>query len=279
MAWFQADFTSQTLKRSVSFNVLIPVDPNLGMPPRGSGPYKTLYLLHGITGNCMKWFTLGNAADLSQWYNLAIVMPSGERSYYLDIGSYDRMYSTYIGSELVDFTRKVFPLSNKREDTFIGGLSMGGYGAIYNGLKYNDVFSQIIALSTSFLVNRMEEIARKPNSTVVNYDYYREVAGGDIEQVKNSDKNLEILAKQVLDRGENIPGMYLGCGYNDALVYSSRKFSDYLNKIGYKHYYEEGAGTHEFAFWNEFLQRGIDRLELAEKVVTISPYWIDAKRD
>jgi len=279
MALFQVDFTSQTLKRSVSLNVLIPADPNIGMPLRDNGPYKTLYLLHGVTGDCMKWLTLANTMDYSQLYNLAIVMPSGERSYYLDIGNSDRMYSKFIGGELVEFTRRVFPLSHSREDTFIGGQSMGGYGALYNGLKYNGVFSRIISLSTSILVNRMEEVSRKPNSSVVSPDYYREVAGGDFNQIKNSDKNLEVLAKQVLDSGENVPAIYLACGYNDALVYGNRKFSDYLTGIGYKHYYEEGAGTHDFAFWSEFLQRGIDCLGLGEKVAAVSPYWVDAKND
>ena len=57
--------------------------------------------------------------------------------------------------ELIEFTRTVFPISRERRDTTIGGLSMGGYGAIRNGLKHSDVFGNIIAFSSALLTDRL----------------------------------------------------------------------------------------------------------------------------
>lgn len=76
-----------------------------------------------------------------------MVMPSGDNAFYVDQPKGHNNYGEYIGQELVRLTRKMFPLSRKREDTFIGGLSMGGYGALRNGLKYSDTFGAVIALS------------------------------------------------------------------------------------------------------------------------------------
>lgn len=72
--------------------------------------------------------------------NLAVVMPAGENAFYIDQPEMGTMHGKFIGEELVDITRRMFPLSRKREDTYIGGLSMGGFGALRNGLKYHDTF-------------------------------------------------------------------------------------------------------------------------------------------
>ena len=281
MAWFQVHFISQSLKRTVSVNAFIPADPGVGAPQREEKLYKTLYLLHGYDGDHTHWMTNGRIKELSQHYELAVVMPSGENSFYVDIGRSGRLYSSFVGRELVEFTRRVFPLSRDRADTFIGGLSMGGYGALYNGLKYHDTFSHIIALSSGMLAEVAEAMSADPNRIGISRGYFEDLAGGDIRLLKESDKNLEVLAKQVLDRGGALPDLYIACGYNDVLVHSNRRFSQYLSSIGYPHVYEEGAGTHEWAFWNAFLPRGVDRLGLAPAHTpkTETMYWVDAQSD
>ena len=72
-------------------------------------------------------------------------MPSGENKFYVDNPVSNEMYGTFIGKELVDFTRRSFPLSRNREDTYIGGLSMGGFGSIVNGLQNPETFGAVCA--------------------------------------------------------------------------------------------------------------------------------------
>ncbi|MDR0468382.1 MAG: acetylesterase, partial [Peptococcaceae bacterium] len=181
MALFQMDFISQSLKRSVPVNVLIPADPKVGYPPREEKPFKTLYLLHGLNGDHTGWLTQANTTAYAQLYDLAIVMPSGECSFYLDHERSGLMYSQFIGSEIVDFTRRIFPLSRKREDTLIGGLSMGGFGALYNGLRYHDVFGAIIALSSAILVRHMETAPSGSGARGADISFYEAVAGGGVD--------------------------------------------------------------------------------------------------
>ena len=95
-----------------------------------------------------------NGTRIQAWAeanDLAVIMPSGENRFYLDDEKSGELYGEFIGKELVEFTRKLFPLSDKREDTFIAGLSMGGYGAIRNGLKYAENFGCVIGLSAALV--------------------------------------------------------------------------------------------------------------------------------
>ena len=98
----------------------------------------------------------------------------------------------------------MFPLSNKREDTFIGGLSMGGYGAMRNGIKYNNTFGYILSLSGAFV---MEEIVASTNDTD-NFKHSRDYAEscfGDLDKVLDSDKNPEYLIKKFKQLDMELP--------------------------------------------------------------------------
>lgn len=276
MAWLQVSFISTTLRRTVPLNVLIPAESPLGFPPKEEKPFKTLYLLHGYMGNYTDWLTNTKITEMSQMMNLAVVMPSGDNSFYVDMEQSGQLYSEFIGHELVEFTRKLLPLSNKREDTIIAGLSMGGYGAIHNGLKHNDVFGHIIALSSALVLNTALIATDEINMMGINKSYFESVFG-DLTCLMDSINNPEVLAKKVLDTGVNIPDLYFACGFNDMLVYDNRKFRDYLDSINFPYVYEEGPGTHEWAFWNTFLKKGLDRLFPMPKLDMKPPFWVDAE--
>ena len=102
--------------------------------------YKTLYLLHGLLGNYTDWVTRTRIQEWAEAKNLVVVMPSGDNSFYVDQEVKNNDFGIFIGTELIEVTRKMFHLSNRRDDTFIAGLSMGGFGALRNGLKYYSKF-------------------------------------------------------------------------------------------------------------------------------------------
>ena len=93
-------------------------------------PAKNLYLLHGFSGNEDDWEYNGVAEDIAVEYNLNVFMVSAGNSFYLDREATGCQFATFAGEEIVAFTRKLFGLSDRREDTLIGGLSMGGFGAL-----------------------------------------------------------------------------------------------------------------------------------------------------
>ena len=128
MALLQVNFVSQTLMRTVPIQVVLPVDKFSWDGARPEGPFPTLYLLHGIFGNYTDWVSGTRIQRWAEEHNLAVVMPSGDNRFYVDQPDTQDLYGEFIGSELVDITRRMFPLSGERANTFIGGLSMGEIG-------------------------------------------------------------------------------------------------------------------------------------------------------
>lgn len=266
MALIQVNYMSQALMRTVTLNVILPVDKITfpGMPVKEIKAYKTLYLLHGVFGNYTDWISGTRIQRWAEEKNLAVVMPSGENRFYVDQEKGHELYGEFIGKELVEMTRKMFPLSGRREDTYIAGLSMGGYGALRNGLKYHDTFGCIAGLSSAMIV---DGLAERTNETpfFIEGRAYAEQVFGDLEQVAESDKNPEWLVKTLTEQKVKLPRIYMACGTEDSLLEKNRAFHQVLEKAGADVTYEEGPGGHEWDFWDRYIKRVIDWLPLEDE--------------
>ena len=170
-------------------------------------------------------------------------------------------YSEFVGNELVRITRKMFPLSHKREDTFIAGLSMGGYGAIRNGLKYHDTFGYIAGLSSAMILEKMN-VADDSSPMFFEKKTFLESVFGDLSGIQNTEINPEWLARKLREEGAELPKMYLACGTADPLLPANRKFKDAMEALGADVTYEEGPGAHEWDFWNRYIKKVLDWLPL-----------------
>lgn len=275
MSLVQTNFFSGCLKRNIGFNAILPVDP-IFSPVAEAKSLKTMYLLHGYTGSCNSWLTETNLSEISFKNNLAIILPSGENHFYIDDLKSQIMYGEYIGRELVDFTRYIFPLSRKPEDTIIAGISMGGFGAIRNGLKYSDTFGHIIGVSPALIADQLASSIDEPNIIGVTRGYFERVFG-DLNIVSETDANPEVLAKQLKASAKTIPDIYFACGKNDIFVLASRKFSNFLKNLGVPHCYEESSGTHDSAFFDPCLKRSLERLPLDRPLSMPNPFWYEDK--
>ncbi|MBQ1512526.1 MAG: acetylesterase [Erysipelotrichaceae bacterium] len=261
MALLQVNYLSKSLCRLVPLNVVLPSDK---MGPDRSGyilpkdyRFKTLYLMHGLFGNYTGWITNTRIQRWAEDRNLAVVMPSGDNSFYVNGITGNNDYGEFIGHELVEITRKMFPLSDKREDTFIGGLSMGGFGALRNGLKYSDTFSHIIALSSAIHMFEYDATQIIGENSVF----------GDLKEAAKSDKNPEVVLKQLVDSGKEKPRIYMSCGTEDTLLDSNRRFRDLLLKNGFDLEYHERPGAHTWDYWDAEILPFLDWLPLEEAFV------------
>lgn len=255
MAFFQVNFFSKAIRRNVSFNALVPLDAG-SEEELPKTPLKSLYLLNGFFGDYMDWICNTRIRQLSSQYGIAVFMPSGENSFYLDDAEKSELHSEYVGAELVEFTRKVFPLSDKREDTFIGGLSMGGYGAMRTGLKYHFNFGRIIALSSALIIRDVAQIPPDYKDPMADYAYCRRVFG-ELDKIIGSDKDPEALAANLKKEGKEVPSIYMACGTEDFLIAQNRAYHDFLNSLGIEHAYVEGPGVHDWKFWDEYIEKAL----------------------
>lgn len=256
MALIQANFMSKCLMRTVTVNVILPVDKFTlpGQPVREKKPFKTLYLLHGIFGDHNDWITGTRIARWAQEQNLAVVMPAGENHFYVDDTRAGHYFSKFIGEELVQMTRDMFPLSTKREDTFIGGLSMGGYGAMRNGLVYHDTFSKICAFSGAYIIFRIIDAGGKPYTDEVSGPAFQKRVFGNFRTLKKRGLDPRDLVLKLKKSSGQIPEIFMTIGTDDFLLDLNRAMRDTLVKAEVPFTYIEDEGIHDWAFWNKHME-------------------------
>lgn len=252
------EFFSDSLRRSTEFRIILPNEADAAAEGKTT-PMKLLVLLHGYCGNSGDWLWNSAVVEMAQKYHLCIVLPSGENSFYLDGKETGRQYATYIGQELVRYVRKTFGLSCRREDTFIGGFSMGGFGAIHTVLQFHDTFAGAMALSSAMIVYGLSGMKPGEDNGVANYEYYR-LMFGELDSAEDSDANPEKLILNMEDKGVQMPRFYLACGEQDFLLQVNRRFEGFLKEHGVEHCYTEGPGGHDFGYWNRHLESGISWL-------------------
>ena len=258
MALIQMDFRSEALKRSVTVNVILPYE-------KFRGPYPTLYLLHGLTDNLNGWLSYTRIRLWAEETGLAVVMPSGENSFYMDILVKDGClgdFGEYVGRELVDVTRDLFPLSRKREDTFLAGLSMGGFGACRNALKYPETFGKAAILSGALHVYEYPidwvETVGNTIGEVRNF--------GNPEETRNTDRNPRWLMEQIKnDPNGRFPAFYVACGRQDHLLKANQSIAQALREAGADVTYEDGDGIHDWKFWDEYIQHVLKWLDYSSE--------------
>ena len=255
MAYFRIEYFSQALRRQTSFEALLPTDPRMpAQEEHGAGrPMRTLFLLHGYTGKAGNWVP----DYLTEKYNFAIIMPTAENSFYLDGEATGCAYETMVARELPAFVRRTFGIASGPEDTFIAGLSMGGFGALHTGLAHPDVFGKIGALSSALIVHEVAGMQPGQGNEVANYAYYRQCFG-DPATAAERDCNPEVLVKRLQSQGKALPEIYMCCGTEDFLLEHNRAFHRFLEENGVAHEYHEGPGQHDMAFWSEHIVKVVD---------------------
>ncbi len=243
MAFLQIDCKSASLQRRVHLNVFLPSDV-----PGAAAPYPSLYLLHGIFGSSVSWVTSSCVQRYAEERKLCVVMPDGENGFYLDHPETLNLFSSWVGKELVEVTRAMLPLSHRREDTYLGGFSMGGYGALRNGLLYADTFGAILAFSSALILSEVErKAAQGPGAD----PSYMRAMFGNLSRLTDTDLDPAFLARRLVEDGRPLPRMYLSCGEQDSLLEANRDFARALEQMGADFTFRTAPGGHDWDFWEQ----------------------------
>lgn len=256
MALIHCDFYSEALGVSASMYVILPqtTQSQIGMSTKAfDRKHPTLYLLHGLSDDHTIWLRRTSIERYVAPLGLAVVMPAVNRSFYTDM-AHGYQYWTFVSEELPAIARSLFPLSDRREDNFVAGLSMGGYGAFKMALRRPDQFIAGASLSGAVDVERFAN----------NFDEAVHIFG-DINQVKNSDNDLFHLVKQVSKSEGPKPMLYQCCGTEDFLYEENIQFRDYCKNLNIDLTYEEEPGQHEWGYWDMKIQNVLRWLPLKNK--------------
>ncbi|MCQ2354812.1 MAG: esterase family protein [Clostridia bacterium] len=241
MALLNVSFRSQSLNHDTFINVILPENgPAEDIP--------TLYLLHGMHGNHSSWVRKTNIERFAQENKLAVVMPEGENSFYADM-KYGKKYFTYVADELTAFTRRMFRLSEKREKTFIAGLSMGGYGAIKIALRRPERYAAAASLSgTVDIVSHVLTCKWTAEAAAIWGDDFKSSIAG-------TDSDIFTLVRKYPANLPH-PRIYAACGKQDPLYAENLSFKALMESEAgnsFDFLFEDGDGIHNWEFWDKWI--------------------------
>lgn len=262
MAVYEFNFYSESLGRYVPVMGVLPTDgkqvhPEC-MPECYERPMKCIYLLSGYSGSFTDWIHYTQIVLFAYKYNVAVFMPSGENSFYIKDERRAADYERFVAEELVNYTRQSFrEISFEREDTYIGGISMGGFGALYLGLKYGDIFAKILSMSPAIICYAYKKEKNDFLNAGISEAYCRGIFGNP-ENVCNTDLNLELLYEKREEKKQVIPEIFLACGTEDFCLEQSRDMVHFLKEKGAAYHYLETSGEHVWDVWNQHIDKALE---------------------
>jgi putative tributyrin esterase len=263
MALFNVHFFSEVLQLNTEMSVILPQKSsrNLNAIKNKDGKFPTLYLLHGLSDDHTAWIRNTSIERYVEEYGIAVVMPNVNLSFYTNT-TYGQNYYTFAAKELPQIARELFPdLSNKREDNFIAGLSMGGYGALKIALTESDSFCAAASLSGA--LNMGEEAIRRVIEKPIWKSFFQGIFG-DLTKIAGSENDILELAKRIKISGKKIPEIYFCCGTEDFLYQDNLKCKKCFEDLDMEFTYEEGPGDHQWQYWDEKIKRVLNWLPIAK---------------
>lgn len=279
MALVQMNFESQYLGNNHEISIILPDKPR-GKTPKefyGSGEkYKVLWLLHGTFGDHSDWLRKSNIELYACEKDLIVVMPSALNSVYENWPNFATGFNMwdYITEELMPLVYNWFPASDKREDNFVAGLSMGGRGTMKLAIGHPDKFAAAAVLS-SVPRNLHEEVANIEAGDKANPMFQRTLNDiareGSVEAYLASKENTWDNIKPLAGTGK-LPRLYFAMGTEDFGYPGFLKFKAYAEEIGLEATFDQGPGRHEWRFWDTFIQKALTFFGLGDESDAGNPF-------
>lgn len=253
MAFATINYFSRSLKKASSFNVVFPDEPET---PR---PWAVFYLLHGLSDDHTIWTRRTSIERYVAGLPLVVVMPDGGRGWYTNSADGLSAHEDDLLKDVLALVDRTFPVKAERKGRAIGGLSMGGYGAVKLGLKHPETFASVTSHSGALGFLRNDPQKLKELSPEALRIFGPTPKGGPDDPFA--------LVERV-DHGR-IPALRLDCGMDDFLLDQNREFHKHLETLHVPHEYQEFSGGHDWQYWDLHVREAVafhaKNLQLARK--------------
>ncbi|MDO4563192.1 MAG: alpha/beta hydrolase family protein [Clostridia bacterium] len=241
MAVLNCSYRSVALEKNTMLNVILPDVREAGVKIRA------LYLLHGYTDDYSAWMTYTSIGRYVRDENIAVIMPDAQKSFYADM-YYGDNYYTYISKELPHWCEAQFNISCDRNERYIAGLSMGGYGALKIGLSNIDSYRAIGAFSPACNVKNIQQSHELLHTAIM---------GPGVDSV-GSDADLYKLCENAENAGKMPLEIYHWCGSDDFMIEDNREFAAYMRNKSFCNYtFCETDGDHSWVYWDREVEKFI----------------------
>jgi len=262
MALMECSIFSESIGMCTNVHVIVP-QPTLGQiglsgvgKPDGC---PVLYLLHGLSDDHSIWLRRTSIERYATQFGIAVVMPNCHRSWYTDMPN-GLLYWKYLSEELPKLINGMFRFSQKREDTFVAGLSMGGYGTYKLALNQPERFAAAGCFSSA--VNPWKFADHAPDRDLEIKSIY----GNDLDANVGTLNDLYATAEKQVKAKTELPKFFIACGTEDFLYQENLDFNAHLTKLGIPFEFRQEPGTHEWGFWDRQILAYLNWLK-AEKLL------------
>ncbi len=248
----RCDFFAESLSLATSMTVLLPQQTSrqVGLGGvRHDGAPPVLYLLHGMSDDDTSWLRRTSIERYVSPLGWAVVMPQVHRSYYTD-EIYGQHFWRFISEELPALVAASFAVSTRREDTFVAGLSMGGYGAMKLAFRQRERFAAAASLSGAVDIRIRADPAHPRGDDPM---LATRVFGPDHHVEDADDVFWHLEQAQV----EGLPDLFVACGTEDVLLGENRRFVKECRSANVPVTSKFDRGRHEWAYWDAKIQEAI----------------------
>lgn len=249
MALIELNYLSKTLGMHQSFNVILPEDTSFFKKDQEAKPLKSMLVLHGLSSDANSYLRYTSIERYANDHKLAIILPNADHSFYTNM-AYGHSYYDYV-MEVYDYVHQIFPLSKAREDNFIAGHSMGGYGTTKYALTQSQRFSKAAILSAPFDVSLLRDYEY--------YDFSPQAIIGEKGDIKGTPFDPYYLVEQAIDNHVDLPELLIMCGTEDELYPQNLEFIKYLDEKGIQYNFKESPGIHDYAYWDKAIKETIEQ--------------------
>ncbi len=243
MAHIRCDFRSETLDMGTSMTVFLPESIDCSK-------VKVVYLLHGLADNCTGWARYTSVERYARRYNVAVVIPEVQRSFYCDM-KLGLPYFTFVSEELPKLCSNMFGLSQERKLNYIMGLSMGGYGSLKS--VFNNPGRYEGCATFSAVTDMADSVANMQGQRALEY----EAMFGDGRTIPH-DCDLFAMLDDFKDSDRpafEFPRFYMSCGRQDGLLEQNERFARELAYAGLDCRFESWNGVHNWNFWDPAVEK------------------------
>ncbi len=255
MAYFKGTITSKSLQMETELSVVLPQNREDKSSLGKDGKVKVLYLFHGLTDNATGWIRRTSVERYASKYNVAVIMPEVQRSFYTNM-RVGVNYFDYVAKELPLICSNLFNISMEREDVSVGGLSMGGYGALKCALTYPEQYSNCAAFSSAADIVKLTQMlmTREEDSRLIEFTGIF----GDLDKISDEDDLFALASNAAKLSKDSLPRFFMTCGLSDGLLDANQRISSHMTKLGLDLLYKEWEGEHNWEFWDDSIKMAFE---------------------
>jgi len=231
---------SQAMGRMIK-NVVVMPSSAFHIDDDSTRRFPVLYLLHGAEGCYNDWSRKTDLHLLADRYDVIIVCPDGQDSWYFDSPIDPKMqFETYVSKELVEYIDSHYPTYANRYMRAITGLSMGGHGALFLAFRHPDVFWSCGSMSGNMDITQFTD---RWHIKARLGDYESNPQRWHDHAVCNQ---LDLVKSSTLQPAQNI---IIDDGLNDIFIKNNIALHDKMVELGIDHDFTVRPGRHSWTYW------------------------------